>query len=335
MKYYTAEEAAKKLKVSKGHVYELVKRGEIKKKERMGRTVRIPSTELAKVSPIGRGYFTYDKEKVEVIDTHLGQVRKVKSKDEYVLTDIVRAVGLKDSYSITRRIKENLFHKIEIPAARELGLFVNQFGLILISYKGIVEYCKKSRSNLDLNKFLRELKGMSKTIDGALKQDIKIFNNPDFGQVRTLSINNEPYFVGKDVAEILGYAEPRSAVSKKVDNEDRGVSKIATPSGTQEMTVINESGLYSLILSSKLPTAKKFKRWVTAEVLPTIRKTGGYVDNIEKFVDNYFGNLSKDTKKTILSELESKNKCLMKERVKIDKQLMDNADVIEKIQKSL
>ena len=115
--------------------------------------------------------------------------------------------------------------------------------------------------------------------------DLQIFKNEEFGQVRTMLINNEPYFVGKDVASILGYKEPRSAVSKKVDEEDRGVSKIATPSGTQEMTVINESGLYSLILSSKLPTAKKFKRWVTSEILPSIRKTGGYIGTDENMSD--------------------------------------------------
>lgn len=107
-------------------------------------------------------------------------------------------------------------------------------------------------------------------------KDIQIFNNPEFGQVRTVVIDDEPWFVGKDVAVALGYESPRAAVSKKVDEEDRGVSKMATPSGEQEMTIINESGLYSLVLSSKLPTAKKFKRWVTSEVLPTIRKTGSY-----------------------------------------------------------
>ena len=114
-----------------------------------------------------------------------------------------------------------------------------------------------------------------------MQNQIEVFKNEEFGEIRTLTINNEPYFVGKDVASILGYKEPRSAVSKKVDEEDRGVSKIATPSGTQEMTVINESGLYSLILSSKLPSAKKFKRWVTSEVLPQIRKTVSALETIE------------------------------------------------------
>lgn len=95
--------------------------------------------------------------------------------------------------------------------------------------------------------------------------------------VRTLLRDNEPYFVGKDVAEILGYSNPRDALSKHVDSDDKGVAKCDTLGGTQQIAIINESGLYSLILSSKLPDAKKFKRWVTSEVLPTIRKHGAYM----------------------------------------------------------
>lgn len=105
---------------------------------------------------------------------------------------------------------------------------------------------------------------------------LQVFENPEFGSIRTVEIDGEPWLVGKDVAVALGYKEPTKAVRERVDREDRGVSKIDTPSGTQDMTIINESGLYSLILSSKLPGTKKFKRWVTAEVLPSIRKTGGY-----------------------------------------------------------
>ncbi|MCW8105431.1 phage antirepressor [Lactobacillus mulieris] len=96
--------------------------------------------------------------------------------------------------------------------------------------------------------------------------------------VRTLVIDDEPYFVGKDVAEILGYAKPRNAISVHVDDEDKKDAPIQGPlGGVQTMTMVNESGLYSLIFSSKLPTAKKFKRWVTSEVLPTIRKHGAYM----------------------------------------------------------
>lgn len=106
--------------------------------------------------------------------------------------------------------------------------------------------------------------------------ELQVFKNQEFGQVRTLTLNDEPWFVGKDVAEALGYAEPRSAVSKKVDDADRGVAEMETPSGKQNMTIINESGLYALIFGSKLESAQKFKRWVTSEVLPALRKTGQY-----------------------------------------------------------
>lgn len=104
---------------------------------------------------------------------------------------------------------------------------------------------------------------------------LQIFNfeNQD---VRTQLINDEPWFVGKDVAEVLGYERTADAIRVHVDEEDKGVCEIQTPGGTQWMNVINESGLYGLVFKSKLPTAKKFKRWVTSEVLPTIRKTGGY-----------------------------------------------------------
>ena len=96
-------------------------------------------------------------------------------------------------------------------------------------------------------------------------------------QIRVLTIEGEPWFVGKDVAEVLGYSNSRKAIADHVDSEDKGVTKCYTLGGTQKLTVINESGLYSLILGSKLPTAKKFKHWVTSEVLPTIRKHGAYM----------------------------------------------------------
>lgn len=114
--------------------------------------------------------------------------------------------------------------------------------------------------------------------------EVTVFKNlvhPEFGELRTVEIDGETWFVGKDVAAALGYANPTKAAREKVYQEDRGVSKIDTPSGTQQMTIINESGLYSLILSSKLPSAKDFKHWVTSEVLPSIRKNGAYIRNQE------------------------------------------------------
>lgn len=114
--------------------------------------------------------------------------------------------------------------------------------------------------------------------------EMTVFKNlvhPEFGELRTVEIDGEPWFVGKDVAEALGYSNARKAVLVHVDAEDKGVTKWDTLGGTQQMTIINESGLYSLILSSKLPSAKEFKHWVTSEVLPSIRKNGAYIRNQE------------------------------------------------------
>lgn len=108
--------------------------------------------------------------------------------------------------------------------------------------------------------------------------DLQIFNHPDFGEVRTVTINDEPWFVGKDVAQVLGYAKPENALATHVDGDDTLKQGITDSLGRiQNTTLINESGLYSLILSSKLPGAKEFKRWITSEVLPSIRKHGAYM----------------------------------------------------------
>lgn len=159
--------------------------------------------------------------------------------------------------------------------------------------------------------------------------NLTVFNNPDFGSIRTVTVNNEPYFVGKDVAEALGYKEPTKAAREKVDIEDRGVSKIDTLSGKQTMTVINESGLYSLILSSKMPNARKFKRWVTSEVLPSIRKHGMYA------VDELLNNPDFMIKTfEALKEEREKNKGLSKEVVeqqKVISELQPKVTYLDKI----
>ena len=113
-----------------------------------------------------------------------------------------------------------------------------------------------------------------------------VFANPEFGKVRVVETGGEPWLVGKDVAQALGYTNPRKALADHVDDEDKGVTKCDTLGGVQEMTIINESGLYSLVLSSKLPGARKFRRWVTSEVLPSIRKHGGYIAGQEQASDD-------------------------------------------------
>lgn len=117
--------------------------------------------------------------------------------------------------------------------------------------------------------------------------ELHIFKSPEFGQVRTVMVDGEPWFVGKDVATALGYSNPSNAVVTHVDDEDKTTYsfQVSGSNYKSKATLINESGLYSLVLSSKLPTAKKFKHWITSEVLPAIRKTGGYIANAETMTD--------------------------------------------------
>lgn len=116
--------------------------------------------------------------------------------------------------------------------------------------------------------------------------ELQIFNSEEFGEIRTVTIDNEPWFAGKDVAIALGYTNPQKAVRDHVQEDDRGMNEMDTPSGRQTLTVINESGLYALIFGSKLELAKRFKHWVTSEVLPAIRKNGGYIAGQESLSDD-------------------------------------------------
>lgn len=133
-----------------------------------------------------------------------------------------------------------------------------------------------------------------------MANDVQIFTNEEFGEIRTINIDDEPWFVGKDVAKALGYVDVAHSILDHVEEEDRTNSKTQGQNdpefGQRGTWLINESGLYSLIMSSKLESAKRFKRWVTSEVLPMIRKTGGYVNNDELFIDTYFEGADEQTK---------------------------------------
>ena len=132
--------------------------------------------------------------------------------------------------------------------------------------------------------------------------DLAVFNNPDFGSVRTLMVGDVPYFVGKDLTTILGYANPSKALSDHVDEDDKLNNDSLSSLGQRGGWLINESGLYSLILSSKMPNAKQFKRWVTNDVLPSIRKHGVYATNdfIKKSLEDPAWSIS------VLQELQAK-----------------------------
>lgn len=167
--------------------------------------------------------------------------------------------------------------------------------------------------------------------------DLQIFNNEEFGQIRTVAIDNDPWFVGKDVAEALGYSNAKDALIKHVDDEDKRIilrSQFATLDiPNRGMTIINESGLYSLIFSSKLKKAKDFKHWVTSEILPSIRKTGGYVDNDEAFINTYLPFADEQTKTLFKSTLETVKS--LNRKIEKDKPKVLFADAVETAQNSI
>lgn len=159
-----------------------------------------------------------------------------------------------------------------------------------------------------------------------MTSNLEIFKNEEFGEIRTVTIDGEPWFVGKDIATALGYSNTRDAIAKHVDDEDKGVAKCDTPSGKQNMSIINESGLYALIFGSKLESAIRFKHWVTSEVLPSIRKHGAYMTNevIERTLTDpdYLIQLA-----TALKE-ERQARKLAEEKIKEQKPLVDFANQI-------
>lgn len=133
--------------------------------------------------------------------------------------------------------------------------------------------------------------------------EVKKFDHVLFGQLEVIIIEGEPMFFGNECASLLGYKNTRDAIVKHVDDDEKGVAKRDTLGGEQNQVVINESGLYSLILRSKLPTAKVFKKWVTSEVLPTLRKTGGYVSDVDQIIETFYKNEQPHIKEVIRAGL--------------------------------
>lgn len=160
----------------------------------------------------------------------------------------------------------------------------------------------------------------------SMENMIKIFENEEFGQVRTVMKDGEPWFVGKDVANILEYRNGSRDINRHVDDEDRLKIMVFDGSQNKETIIINESGLYSLILSSKMSKAKEFKRWITSKVIPDIRKTGGYVGNADMFVDNYLSFADESIK--ILFKLQFQYIGQLQERIEHDQPLVEFAEQV-------
>jgi len=153
-----------------------------------------------------------------------------------------------------------------------------------------------------------------------MENQLQIFENQEFGKVRVIMKNNEPWFVAKDVCDCLGISNSRDAISR-LDNDEKDVALTDTPGGKQEMQVVNEAGLYTLVLSSRKKEAKQFKRWITHEVLPTIRKTGGYVANEDLFIETYLPYADDNIKqlfKQTLNVIRNQNQIIEKQQKELE-----------------
>lgn len=345
MKYYTVKEVSKKLRISEGTIYEKIRNGEILKVANLGRVIRIPADEIKKFQNQYFDNFTYNKELVEVIETSLGKVRRIKSTNEYVARDVANAVGLIRSRNLTEKASLNNVRHLNIEEAKKYEIGNRAKGTNLINCDGVVEYSKRSPFNIDWDKFLKELKPSNENIQADECSQIE-FEEAKTDNSNALSKifegtpveiitdkNGEPLFelysTGMALGQVVtakGNIYPnKDRINKNIANADiQPVLRNAKPYLTEPM-------LYDFMFEAKTDKCKSFRKWVTNEVLPTIRKTGGYVNNAEKFTENYFSNLSEDTREIIKNELENKNKELRLEKAKIEHELKSNTEIINLI----
>ena len=228
----------------------------------------------------------------------------------FIGKDVAAICGYKDTW---RAIKYHVS-----PENTDHTIF-NSRKLIIINYAGFKEI---DPTEEHLNWFINHLSEASTPTEAPT-----VFTHPEFGELRTVEIDGVVWFVGKDVAEALGYSKSRNAIAAHVDEEDKTHAPIqgGCSTGVQDTIVINESGLYALILSSKLPSAKEFKHWVTSEVLPSIRKTGGYVNPSQSdlFLDTYLPFADQNTRllfKTTLDTIQQQNNTIQQQNHTISHQ---------------
>lgn len=228
----------------------------------------------------------------------------------FIGKDVAAICGYKDTW---RAIKYHVS-----PENTDHTIF-NSRKLIIINYAGFKEI---DPTEEHLNWFINHLPEASTPTEAPT-----VFNHPEFGELRTVEIDGVVWFVGKDVAEALGYSKSRNAIAAHVDEEDKTHAPIqgGCSTGIQDTIVINESGLYALILSSKLPSAKEFKHWITSEVLPSIRKTGGYVNPSQSdlFLDTYLPFADQNTRllfKTTLDTIQQQNNTIQQQNHTISHQ---------------
>lgn len=341
MKYYTVKELAEKLNVSEAFIYSRINSGIINKAPNMGR-IKIPGTELTKLKKeilnITDNFF-YDDNKVEVIETFLGSIRKIIGKPEYLASDVAKAIGLSETKNLTRNISEFNKKHLSNEESKKLGFRRTSAGFSFVMYEGIKEYSGKSYFDIDWDKFLKELKPIEKVEEQLTIKEVE--NNDSLAKVfeghpvEIIEVDGDILFELYSTGMALGYATSPNPNGRVYPNKTR-IDKVVENGMISTCLhgvrrYLTESDLYDFMLEAKTDKCKSFRKWITNEVLPTIRKTGGYVNNTEQFTENYFSNLSKETRQAIKNELDNKNQ-LIKEKIKpLNDELEANLKVISLI----
>lgn len=343
MKFYTVKEFAEKLRVSEGLIYDKVKTGEIKKKEGMGRRVIIPASELKVVKKKSTDRFGNIPEGVHLITTSLGEVRMIDD-EYYLLTDVALVIGVVNTWTIYKAVSnDKCFRKMTRQEAHKNGIETPDTGACLINIDGLEIYSKKSKKNIDWNSFLSDLNYNFKYKQEHFEiEEEKKENNLPVAKmfeghvVDIIELNGEVLFEVYSTGMALGYARTDGKTmsdhggQKLFPRKDR-INKIIEnaeikPFVQNGRKYFTESQLYDFMLEAKTDKCKSFRKWVTTEVLPTIRKTGGYVNNEDKFVDNYFSNLAPDIKQILKKDLSNKilEAEIKKKEIDIEKKKLDD-----------
>lgn len=345
-KLYTVKEVAKKLRVSDGHVYDLIKKGTIKKVDNLG-AIRISNDDfkefMTNILPCVE--LSCNPQKVDILETHIGKIRKLKNQNWYVLRDLCKLVGISDSFTVSRRASQNAVRNMSLDEARDYGIRSTHTGVLVITLEGIEEYATKTRIDINWGRLLSEIKADNTEIQEKLnfdkfdneevaedqKNSLQVFEGHE---IEIIEVNREKLFELYSTGMALGHVKKNSTgkeypfkerIDKSIESAEikpcvRGVHRYLT-----------ESMLYDLMLEMKTDKVKPFRKWVTGTVLPSINKTGGYVANETKFTNNYFSNFSEETRKIMAEELKAKNKALFDERDKLDSLIRSNIKVLNEV----
>lgn len=362
---WSALKAGIELNVSHMKIRNMVERGELMADSVNPLVINKSSIMMCKAR--NRRFDSIDG-KLEIVYTHLGQIRKIVPFNAFVVKDIALAIGNSSTFNITERVDEKQITLLRLESCKEFGMQALAKGHSLITLEGISEYLKSSVTQVDKGRFIQELrvskiveevqKGVAKKniilqepneqmkIDEA-KADIAVLDQRELlGKIfKIYGTMDKPLFLAKDVAEMIDYSKNPdgsykvSMMLKTIDETEKLLSTVLIAGQNRSVSMLTEDGLYEVLMQSRKPIAKQFKNQVK-EILKSIRKTGGYVvpTQEEVFVDNYFGNLPIDTQTIMINALCERNSGikeirsqLMEDMKAIDEELKANSDIINKL----